>query len=313
MRYRDEKFERIACADNINLTNDAYARLASLSIQPFNSCSSDPKTESELFERIDGADCVLVSWRTPMDESLLARCHNLKYIGLCASKYSNPSAANINLAQAQNSGISVTGVGAYGDEATAEFIFCTLLNLCRGFGQAQWKNFPCELHGKRLGIIGMGAMGSHVLRLAQGFGMVVSYFSRTRKPEYESAGVCYLEKSELLKQMDIISLHVPKGTTILNRADFDCMGEETVLINTCLGTVFSIADFEAWIKLPARFAIMDESADQAYRIFRGKPNVIYPKVVAGKTSESKARLSNQVIANLESFLAGTPQNIIKTS
>ena len=88
------------------------------------------------------------------------------------------------------------------------------------------------------------------------------------------------------------------------------MRANAVLVNTCLGMVFTPEDFEAWIKKSTNFAIMDESTDLAYRQFRELPNVIYPPVIAGRTAESRERLSAQVLANVEAFLAGTPQNVI---
>jgi hypothetical protein len=245
-----------------------------------------------------------------LDDDVLSQCQSLRYIGLCASKYSNLDAANVDIKAARRRGITVTAIGQYGDEATAEFIFCTLLNLCRGFEKVQWQYMPCELHGKRLGIIGMGAMGEQVLRLARGFGMEVGYFSRARKPECELSGATYMSKLELLRSSDIVSLHVPKGTRILSARSFGEMRANAVLVNTCLGMVFTPEDFEAWIKKSTNFAIMDESTDLAYRQFRELPNVIYPPVIAGRTAESRERLSAQVLANVEAFLAGTPQNVI---
>jgi lactate dehydrogenase-like 2-hydroxyacid dehydrogenase len=281
-----------------------------MSETPFVACAVDPSHPDQICAQIADADCALVSWRTRVDDAVMTRCPSLRHIGLCASKYTNPAAGNVDVTAAARHGVTVTAVGQYGDEATAEFIFCTLLNLCRGFEKIQWQDMPCELHGKRLGVIGMGAMGQHVVRRALGFGMQVSYFSRTRKPECEVLGATYTSKRELLRSSDIVSLHVPKATHILSAAEFALMRAQSVLINTCLGVVFAPEDFEEWIKDSPNFAIMDESCDLVYRQFRALPNVIYPSIVAGRTAESRQRLSAQVLANLEAYLAGRPQNVI---
>jgi len=304
------KFLRIACLDNVNLTPEAYRRLEVMAIAPFIPCYVDPTDAEETSGRIVEADCALVSWRTRVDDDVMSQCNSLRYIGLCASKYTNPAAANIDLKAARRRGITVTAVDQYGDEATAEFIFWTLLNLCRGFGKIQWQDTPCELHGKRLGIIGMGAMGKQMLGRALGFGMEVGYFSRTRKPECELLGATYMNKPELLRWSDIVSLHVPKGTRILSARSLSEIRAHCVLVNTCLGQVIAPEDFEGWIKKSNTFAIMDESTDVGYRKFRDLPNVIYPAVIAGRTAESRGRLSSQVLSNMEAFLAGKPRNVI---
>ncbi len=304
------KFQRIACVDNVNLTAEAYKRLGQLSKVEFTPCLADPKDSRQLTQQVEGADCLLVSWRTRVDEEVMERLPTLRYIGLCASKYTNPAEGNINLEAARRRGITVSAVGQYGDEATAEFIFCVLLNLFRGMQPTRWSDMACELHGKSLGIIGMGAMGQHVLKRAIGFGMDVHYYSRTRKPESEQLGARYASQAEVLAASDIVSLHVPKGICAMTADDFATMRPRSVLINTCLGVVFAPHDLEDWLGSPSHFAVMDESADESYRKFRSRTNVIYPNVVAGRTGESRQRLSRQVLDNVEAFLTGIPQNVI---
>lgn len=299
-------FSKIVCLDNTNLTEDAYEAIDSLASQ---SLARSEELVPEDLPGCEDADVALVSWRTRVDEAAMKKYPSLKYIGLCASKYTNPKVGNIDLEAATKLGITVTAVGQYGDEATAEYIFCMLMNLCRGFGKAQWKESPCELYGKKLGIIGMGAMGKEVLRLGLGFGMEMYYFSRTRKPEVEDKGCKFVEKKELLEICDIVTLHVPKGITIMDKSDFSLMKTDAILINTS-GVVLDPDDFDSFIKCPTNFSIMDECADQTYHRFKSYPNVIFPDVVAGRTSESRARLSEQVLGNLKAYLEGKNLNVI---
>jgi phosphoglycerate dehydrogenase-like enzyme len=140
--------------------------------------------------------------------------------------------------------------------------------------------------------------------------MNVAYNSRTRKPEIEGAEVSYESKTELLRSCDVISVHVPKGTTVLSAEDFVAMRSGTILVQTSCGIVCDTAALGRWLKDEANFVIMDESVDESYRVFQNAHNVLFPPVVAGRTEESRRRLSDQVLGNLEAFLNGTPRNVI---
>jgi lactate dehydrogenase-like 2-hydroxyacid dehydrogenase len=266
-------FKRIICVDNLGFSLKTYQDLQRFSKAEVCPHESDPSDNNELLARIGDADCALVSWRTPLGAEVIQASKSLRYIGLCASKYTNPDACNIDLRAARDNRITVTAAGQYGDEATAEYIFYALLSLCRGFEKIQWRKKPSELFGKKLGIIGMGVMGKQMLKLALGFCMQVSYFSKTRKPECEKLGAIYLSKSDLLKNSDIVSLHVPKGSSALSEVDFCDFSPNSILVNTSLGLVFPPRAFATWIEKKDNIVIMDGSVDRIYQNFRELPNV----------------------------------------
>jgi len=170
---------------------------------------------------------------------------------------------------------------------------------------------PCELFGKTLGIVGLGAVGKQVARLALGFGMKVVYYSRTRELEFERKGLKFMNLHDLIKNSNIISLHVPKDTKIFSKKEFEIIPKGTILVNTCLGKVFGEKDFIDWIEKGDNFAIFDYSvSEEYYKKFKNLKNVIFPKIIAGKTMESKQRLSMKVIENLKSFLENKPVNVV---
>lgn len=188
----------------------------------------------------------------------------------------------------------------YGDEATAEFIFAQLLNLFRGFGKYQWGDRPAELNGKKIGIIGLGAVGKQVARLALGFNMNVSYFSRTHNLEWETKGLVYKRLEDLLPDCDIISLNVPRNLMILTKKEFGLIKPKTVFVNTAIGSVFDLPNFIDWIKKGDNFAIID---DQEYiEKIKDLQNVIALPITAGKTKESIDRLGQKVLDNIKSYL-----------
>ena len=99
-----------------------------------------------------------------------------------------------------------------------------------------------ELHGRTLGIIGLGNIGKKVARLAQGFGMAVQYFDIARLSEdaADTLGVKFRLFNEVLRTSDIVSLHVPlipSTRHMMGAAQFRLMKPTAYLINTCRGPV----------------------------------------------------------------------------
>ena len=191
----------------------------------FTALALEQITEKELNARLSGADAVVSCWTNIPDSVLLAN-PQIKYIGF----WTNLVQHRINLDLAKRMGIEVTYIPDYGTIAVAEYTFCLLLELMRNVAKqasdtvsGRW---PYELlktsmyvptvdaipyHtlcGKKIGIIGFGRIGQQVAQIALGFGMKVSYFSKTRKQDWEARGVEYKMMNDLLKDSDIVSVHL---------------------------------------------------------------------------------------------------------
>ncbi len=299
------KFEQIVVLDDINISDSSMAELENYSEKPVRTFDSHPKDNNEIKERLAGADCALLSWKTPIDKELLSTCTHLKFICLCGT-----NSNCIDLEECRKRNIIVSNIVDYGDEGVVEYIFSQLLNLVRGFGKYQWKDYPAELSGKTIGIIGLGAVGTLLANAALGFKMKVLYNTKTRKPELEENGLIFVDKKELLQKSDIISLQTPKNVKILEKGDFDLM-DKKILVNTTLGKAFEEADFKEWIKRPSNFAIMDAATSKDFqREFQNLERVIFSDIIAGRTKESILRLSQKVLDNISSFLSGKPINKI---
>lgn len=298
-----KKFKQIVALDDINLSDSTMSALDDYSENKVRIFEADPKDNNEIVERIKDADCILLSWRTPIDKEILSKCKNLKFICLCGT-----NSDSIDLEECKKRNIIVSNIVDYGNEGVVEYIFFQLLSLVRGFGKYQWKNYPAELSGKTLGIIGLGAVGKLLANAALGFKMKVLYNSKTRKPEWEKRGLIFVDKKELLKASDFISLQTPKNVKILSKEDFKLM-KEKILINTTLGKAFEEEDFKEWIKQPNNYAIMDASTD-FYDEFHNLERVVFSDFIAGRTKESILRLSQKVLDNINAFLSGKPINKI---
>lgn len=297
-------FQKITLIDSCGLTADTLERMAKLSLSPLIIHDDFPANDQEILHRIADSDCVLVSWNTRVNAEVIKASPSLKYIGMCCSLY-DEKAANVDITQARKQGIVVKGVRDYGDDGTLEFIFAELIYLFKGLGKHQWQGETRELRGKSMGIIGMGTLGTMVARMAQQWGMKVSYFSRSRKVQLEEQeGFDYLPLDQLMASSDVISLHLPKNSMVLHEKEFSCKKPNSVLINTAIGLTFDKQAFVNWISSDkTSYAIFDRvGAGEHVEEFSKLPNVIISEKSSGFTLEAKARLSEKVLENMKAFL-----------
>lgn len=291
-------FEKLRVVDKVDLTRNAWDRLEEFSQESVTIFDTSPKDTEDLIERIGDADGLLISWSTPVPEEVIVEARNLKYIGICGT-----SMKNIDVNAAEAAGIHITNVTDYGDEDTVEWIFMRLLMLARGEVDHMWRDKPAELFSKTIGIIGAGAVGTEMIRVAKGFGMRVLYYSRTRKPELEDDQVSYVILKNLLQESEIVSLHIPKGVEILDQQAFEDI-RATILVDTSHGEVMSIEGFRKWITKGGNYAIFDRSdTEMYYDQFHDFDRVFFGKGQAGGASaESLERKSLKVIKNITKYL-----------
>jgi phosphoglycerate dehydrogenase-like enzyme len=199
-------FRRIVCVDRVGLTEEGFQELEHLSDEPVVRHADSPQSNEEIIRRIRGADCVLVSWDTHIHGEVLRLCPEINYIGMCCSLYDERS-ANVDIVTAKEMGIAVRGIRDYGDEGLVEFILAQLICLFKELGIYQSAPEQEELGGKKLGIVGFGATGQLLARMAAPFGVDVGYYSRTRKPALESQSLRYMDLNSLLSWADIRGIH----------------------------------------------------------------------------------------------------------
>lgn len=297
-------FQKITIIDSCGLTPPVLEQIAQLSKEPIIIYNDFPDNDAEILNRIADSDCVLVSWHTKVNAEVIKAAPNLKYIGMCCSLY-DEKAANVDIAQAQRQGIVVKGVRDYGDDGTLEFIFAELIYLMKGLGNSRWQTEDRELRGKIIGIIGMGTLGTMVARTARHFGMNVFYFNRSRKPELEAEGFVFLPLNELLGTCDVISTHLPKNSNVMGEAEFRNKKPNSILVNTSIGLTFDKDAFIVWMESdPTSFAIFDgPGVGEHSEEFSKYPNIIISDRSSGFTLEAQSRLSEKVLANMQSFLA----------
>lgn len=291
-----KKFNQITTINVLNLPKFAETELQNYSDSEISFVTTDSNSEDETISRIGEAEAALGSWNTTITPKVLDACPNLKYIGICGT-----SLTYVDIQAAVSRGVVVKNVTDYGDEATAEFIFARLLMLIRGFDKFNWEKEPRELNGKKLGIIGLGAVGRQVAKIALGFGMDVQYYSRSRILDIEKLGIKYTLLDELLASSEIISLHVPRNLRIINSREFKLIKNGAILVNTSIGDVFDLDEFKEWINKGDNYAIIDNQSYVAD--LSNLPNCIALPITAGKTKESIDQLGHKVIQNIQEYLA----------
>ena len=296
------KLDKIVCVDQTKLNDWAIGKLQESSRQKIDNYSDYPESKEEVVDRIKDADAVFVSWKTKLTIEIIDQCPRLKYIGMCCSLYDDNS-ANVAVDYARKKGIAVTGIRDYGDEGVVEFVVSQLVLLLHGTGGKQWRESPVELAGKKVGILGLGTTGTMLATALLGLNAEIFYFSRSRKMEWEQKGVTYLPFEQLLREVDIISIHLPKNVSLLDHAAFRQFGEGKILVNTSLGMPFEKAAFGEWISDSSNFAIFDgDGKKELPQEIQQYSNVITSEKSAGWSAETKERLSKKVVENFHGYI-----------
>ncbi len=294
------KFKKLVCIDETKMSKASIEKLSDFAdeVAVF---SDYPEDKSTIIDRAQNADAIIVSWHTEITAEIIDNIPDLQYIGMACSLYDSES-ANVAVDHARSKDITVTGIFDYGDPGVGEFVISELIQLLNGYKGKQFKNEPLELTDAKIGIIGLGVTGQLLADYLQPFQVDLYYFSRSRKKEYEKKGVKYLELEQLLKTCDIISFHLPKNTQIMEERHFADFGSDKILINTSLGCPFDLSAFEKWISDSSNYAIFDGDAMNSLpQKFRNFEQVIATDTSAGWSLQTRNRLSEKVIQNIQEF------------
>jgi len=161
---------------------------------------------------------------------------------------------HIDLVECKKRKIEVANVPEYGSVTVAEYAFALMLALAKRIVVAHQSveegDFSPEgltgvdLRGKTLGVVGVGRIGSNMVKLGRGFGMKVLGVARHRDSKQEKKlGYKFVDLKTCLKESDFVSLHVPscKETFhLINRGNIELMKKGSYLINTCRGDVIEV-------------------------------------------------------------------------
>lgn len=294
-------FRKIVAIEPVSLVTEAEEELKTLAGDVV-LYDDIPKDNDEIVRRIGDADGVLVSYTSRIGGEVLARCPQVRYVGMCCSLYSEAS-ANVDIAYAREHGITVLGIRDYGDRGVVEFVLCELVRLLHGYDRPMWRDLPLEITGLKTGIIGLGVSGSMIADALRFMGADVRYYSRTRKPEKEAEGIVYQPLPELLSSCDVVFACLNKNVILLDEAAFARLGNGKILFNTSIGPAHDMAALKSWLDAGGNTFVCDTAGALGDPALLDHPAVICPNVSAGRTKQAFGLLSKKVLDNIRTFLA----------
>ncbi len=309
--------DRMALGDDIDMS--IFEKLGKLTIY-------ERTAPEEVVDRLKDADALLTN-KVVIGKAEMDRLPKLRYIGINAT-----GTNNIDLAYAAKKNIAVTNVKSYSTDSVVQHTFALLFYVYEKLRhyddfvkQGKYSDYGCftyfgerfaQLSGKTWGIIGLGEIGRKVADIAKAFGCHVVYYSTSGKnsnPDYERA-----DFDELLRSSDIISIHAPlndRTQNLMNRAAFEKMKPEAVLINVGRGPIVNESDL-LWAlnenKIAAAgldvLSVEPMRKDNPLYGYKDSNRLIITPHIAWATNEARKRLVDEAYLNLEAFINGKERN-----
>ena len=284
----------------------------------FNEAFNDENEAIIALEKFDAL--FIMRERTPITKSLLENLPNLKYI--MTSGMRNNS---INLEITKKKGIIVCGTEINSNPA-AEITWTLILGLLRNVKQeidnmfqGYWQTtIGSELKGKMLGIIGLGKIGTQVAKVGKAFGMEVCAWSENLNLSHANEiGVLPMNKEDLLKNSDIISIHLVLGEkykNLITKKEIEMMKKTSFLINTSRGPIINENDLVQALKdekiAGAGLDVYDQEPLPQDHKLRFLPNALLLPHIGYVTAENYSKFYSQMLENLESCLKNKPLRLI---
>lgn len=276
-------------------------------------------SDEEKIERLKDTDIAIIT-NKPLTSDVINNT-NLELIDVAFT-----GVDHVDLEACKEKGIKVLNASGYSDDSVAELVIGLTISVLRKFNENRANIFDGEnnyllgelIKGKTFGIIGTGNIGSKLIDLLSVFGCKIIAYSRTEKEEIKAKGVEYVDLPTLLKESDIVSLHIPNNKEtkgFLGEEELDLMKEGAVLINCARGAVVD-NDYLAKLlnedKLRAGIDVfdMEPPLPEDYPL-RNAKNVILTNHVAFYTKEAMEIRADIVFDNLYQYLEGNIVNEIK--
>lgn len=239
----------IICVEPLGISQEHFEELKKefVSLGHNFSYYLDRKEDADtLASRMKEADIAIIS-NIKLPAIVLQQCDHLKYISVAFTGLDH-----IDLAYCREHNIAVQNAAGYSTVAVSELAIGLMLDVMRRItaldavtrqGGSRGMFLGRELHGKTVGVVGTGAIGTATIRLLLAFGCKVVAYNRSEHEEVKALGVAYTDLDSLMRQSDIITLHVPMTPEthhLISRERIAMMKSNAILINTARGNVVDI-------------------------------------------------------------------------
>ena len=282
---------------------------------------------TQTIERIADAQIILVN-KVLITKEVIDSCPNLKYIGLCST-----GTNVVDLDYAHQKGITVTNVPSYSTAGVSQLVFSFILEFTNhvklhsddvhsgGWIKSPdfcyWKAPLTELLGKTLGIVGFGSIGKQSAKIASAFGMKVICFTRSPEKLKDFPEIQSVSFDELCKNSDFITLHCPltdDTKNLINKDSISKMKKSCIVINTARGPIVNEEDMAFALKNNqlAGFAcdVVSVEPMKEDNPLLNCPNCLITPHIAWASLETRKRLFDEIVKNLESFILGKSRNLV---
>ncbi|AGF58746.1 MULTISPECIES: D-2-hydroxyacid dehydrogenase [Clostridium] len=302
-----------------DITWDGIERLGNLTVY-------DRTPGDKIVERIGSAEVVFTN-KAPILKETFEQCPNIKFVGVLATGYNV-----VDVVAAKEKGISVTNIPTYGTDAVGQFVIGLLLEIChhiahhdKAVHDGRWENnndwcfwdYPLiELAGKTMGIIGFGRIGQTTGRIAKALGMKVIVFDEYPKDACKELAE-YVSLDTLFSESDVIALHCPLFPStegIINRDNISKMKDGVIILNNLRGPLIVEQDLADALNSGKVYAagvdvVSTEPIKGDNPLLTAKNCIITPHI-SWAPKESRQRLMNIAVDNLDAFIKGEPKNVV---
>jgi glyoxylate reductase len=275
---------------------------------------------AELAARLGDVDALVCLLTDTIDESVLAQAPRLRVVANVAVGYDN-----IDVAAATRRKIVVTNTPGVLTETTADFTWALLLAAARRVAEAdaytragkftEWGLLLLlggDVHGKTLGILGLGRIGQAVARRARGFGMRLVYHDAVRDHAAErDLGVEYVDKERLLAESDFVTLHVnltAETRHLIGEAELRRMKPTAYLVNAARGPIVDEAALVRALKGGWIAGAGLDVYEEEPRVHPGLlecPTAVLAPHIASASRETRTRMALMAVENCLAVLSGT--------
>lgn len=271
-------------------------------------------------EQLVDADAAVTLLTDRVDDAFLDAAPSIRVVANVAVGYNN-----IDVDACRRRGVTVTNTPGVLTDATADLAIALVLMATRRLGEGerlvrsgepwQWGMFMMlgrSIDGRRLGLVGMGAIGQAVARRASAFGMEVVYHNRSRVDAAleRSLGVSYLPLEELLASSDVVSLHCPYTSEthhLIDAAALERMADDAVLVNTARGPVVDEAALVTALRsgtIAAAGLDVYEDEPAVHPGLLELDNVVLLPHLGSATVETRDAMAELAARNVAAVLAG---------